>query len=73
MNHCPIGILGIHFLLDSLKDPAHSRPIAAPDSNQIVISANDGSLFRWDEDINPKDVFWFKDMKYSLSDIFFFR
>ncbi len=58
------------FFTRQFIDPAHSRPIADPESNQILISANDGSLFRWDEDINAKDVFWFKDMTYSIADIF---
>ena len=58
------------FFSRQFKDPVHSRPISQPDSNQIMISANDGSLFRWDENITPKDVFWFKDMKYSIADIF---
>jgi phosphatidylserine decarboxylase len=52
------------------KDPAKSRPIAGPDSNQTVISPNDGSLFRWAANLARKDVFWFKDMQYSLTDIF---
>ncbi len=58
------------FFTRNFKDPAHSRPIAAPDSNQIVLSANDGSLFRWDDNLAPQDVYWFKDMEYSLEDIF---
>lgn len=58
------------FFTREFKNPEQSRPIAAPDSNQIAISANDGSLFRWDDNISRKDVFWFKDMEYSLADIF---
>lgn len=58
------------FFTREFKDQAHSRPIAEPDSNQIVLSANDGSLFRWDDNLAPQDVYWFKDMEYSLEDIF---
>lgn len=57
------------FFTREFKDPATSRPVADPDSNQTVICPNDGSLFRWDANIAKKDVFWFKDMQYSLSDI----
>jgi phosphatidylserine decarboxylase len=57
------------FFTRQFKDPAKSRPIDAPDTNKIVNSANDGSLFRWRSDLKETDVFWFKDMAYSLSDI----
>jgi len=57
------------FFTRQFKDPNASRPVAEPDKNQIVVSANDGSLFRWDDNISAKDAFWFKDMKYSLADI----
>ncbi len=58
------------FFTRQFKDQQASRPVAAPSDNSIVISANDGSLFRWDDNVAATDVFWFKDMKYSLSDIF---
>ncbi len=57
------------FFTRTFENPEKSRPITAPDSGEIVNCPNDGSLFRWDENISEKDVFWFKDMKYSLSDI----
>jgi phosphatidylserine decarboxylase len=57
------------FFTRQFKDPAKERPIADPNSNKTVICPNDGSLFRWRPNISKKDVFWFKDMKYSLSDI----
>lgn len=57
------------FFTRNFKDPAQSRPIADPDSNQTVICPNDGSLFRWDANLAKNDVFWFKDMTYSLTDI----
>ncbi|MGB9365071.1 MAG: phophatidylserine decarboxylase associated domain-containing protein [Xanthobacteraceae bacterium] len=57
------------FFTRQFLDPAKARPIADPDSNQTVICPNDGSLFRWDANISKRDVFWFKDMNYSLSDI----
>lgn len=58
------------FFTRQFKDQQASRPVAAPSDNSIVTSANDGSLFRWDDNVAATDVFWFKDMKYSLSDIF---
>jgi phosphatidylserine decarboxylase len=57
------------FFTRQFKTPAKARPIADPDSNQTVICPNDGSLFRWDANIQKKQAFWFKDMNYSLSDI----
>jgi phosphatidylserine decarboxylase len=57
------------FFTRQFKDQQASRPVNAPTSNQIVVSANDGSLFRWDDHIAATDVFWFKDMAYSLTDI----
>lgn len=58
------------FFTRQFKDQQASRPVAAPGDNRIVTSANDGSLFRWDDNVASTEVFWFKDMKYSLSDIF---
>ncbi len=57
------------FFTRQFKDRDGSRPIAAPKDNATVVSANDGSLFRWDENIAPTEAYWFKDMLYSLSDI----
>lgn len=57
------------FFTRQFKDPAAARPVAEPQSNQIVTGANDGSLFRWEENVAANDVFWFKDMPYSVSDI----
>ncbi len=57
------------FFTRKFKDSSKSRPIDSPNDNAVVNSANDGSLFRWRGNVNKKDVFWLKDMKYSLSDI----
>jgi phosphatidylserine decarboxylase len=57
------------FFTRQFKDPTGSRPIADPGSNQTVICPNDGSLFRWDRQVKANDMFWFKDMNYSLADI----
>ena len=57
------------FFTRQFKDRDAQRPIADPDSNRTVVAANDGSLFRWDSDVTERDVFWFKDMRYSLADI----
>ena len=57
------------FFTRKFKDPSKERPIAAPKNNQIVNCPNDGSLFRWDRQVNADDTFWFKDMNYSLRDI----
>lgn len=57
------------FFTRNFKDPASQRPVAEPDTNRVVISPNDGSLFRWDNLTSSHDTFWFKDMNYSLADI----
>ncbi len=57
------------FFTRQFKDPAASRPIASPDSNAVVNGANDGSLFRWEDNVKAHDVFWFKDMPYSIAEI----
>jgi len=58
------------FFTREFLDPATQRPIAGPDTNQVVISPNDGSLFCWEGQVQRKDVFWLKGMPYSLDDIF---
>lgn len=58
------------FFTREFKDKAKQRPIAGPDTNQVVISPNDGSLFCWERQVKKKDIFWLKGMPYSLDDIF---
>lgn len=57
------------FFARQFKNPTVERPIAGPLSNQIAICPNDGTLFRWDWDVAEDDLFWFKDMNYSLRHI----
>lgn len=58
------------FFTRNFSDPAIQRPIAGPDTNQVAICPNDGSLFCWEPQVQRKDVFWLKGMPYSLDDIF---
>jgi len=58
------------FFTREFLEPNTQRPIAGPDTNQVVISPNDGSLFCWEGQVQRKDVFWLKGMPYSLDDIF---
>lgn len=58
------------FFTRQFKDREKQRPIAAPDSNQVVISPNDGSLFCWENSVKINDTFWLKGMPYSLAEIF---
>ena len=58
------------FFTREFLDSRKARPIAEPDTNQVVICPNDGSLFCWQPQVQRKDVFWLKDMPYSLEDIF---
>jgi len=57
------------FFTREFKEPEKVRPIASPDSNQVVNCPNDGSLFRWEQNVPADDTYWFKDMKYSIRDI----
>ncbi|QKX04630.1 phosphatidylserine decarboxylase [Aquimarina sp. TRL1] len=57
------------FFTREFKDRNKERPISDPMSNRTLICPNDGSMYRWRANIKKKDVFWFKDMQYSLSDI----
>lgn len=57
------------FFTRQFKDKNKSRPIADPNSNQVVVSASDSSLFRWDKLISKDNTYWFKDMPYSLAEI----
>jgi phosphatidylserine decarboxylase len=58
------------FFTRTFKDPGESRPIAGAGDPTIIASSNDGGLFRWRDNVSAADTFWFKEMPYSLSDIF---
>ena len=58
------------FFTRQFKDKAVQRPIAGQDTNQVVISPNDGSLFCWEHSVKKNDTFWLKGMPYSLEEIF---
>lgn len=58
------------FFTRGFLNPQQARPIAGPDTNQVVVCPNDGSLFCWQPQVQRQDVFWLKDMPYSLEDIF---
>jgi phosphatidylserine decarboxylase len=57
------------FFTRHFENPEKERPVAHPKTNRIVNSPNDGSLFRWQQNASKRDVFWFKDMRYSIADI----
>ena len=57
------------FFTRQFEHPKKERPVAHPKTNRIVNSPNDGSLFRWQPHASKRDVFWFKDMRYSIADI----
>lgn len=57
------------FFTRQFKDAATQRPVAEPQSNQVVVCPNDGSLFRWDYQVQADNCYWFKDMNYSIRDI----
>jgi phosphatidylserine decarboxylase len=57
------------FFTRQFENPEKERPVAHPKTNRIVNSPNDGSIFRWQPNVSKRDVFWFKDMKYSIADM----
>jgi phosphatidylserine decarboxylase len=57
------------FFTRQFAHPKKERPVAHPKTNRVVNSPNDGSLFRWQPHASKRDVFWFKDMRYSIADI----
>lgn len=57
------------FFTRDFKNKNIQRPISDPNSNRTAICPNDGSMYKWEPNIAKKDVFWFKDMQYSLTDI----
>lgn len=58
------------FFTRHFNDRDKDRPISGINNPSIITSANDGILFRWRTEIKTDDVFWLKDMPYSLVDIF---
>jgi phosphatidylserine decarboxylase len=45
------------------------RPIAAPDDPDVVVSANDGTVYKLARKIKRSDLFWIKGQPYSLIDM----
>lgn len=43
-----------------------NRPIAGPGNPQVVVSANDGSVYNIVENVQPLEEFWIKGQPYSL-------
>jgi phosphatidylserine decarboxylase len=45
------------------------RPIADPDDPKIIVSPNDGSVYRIARGVKAQDQFWLKSQPYSLRDM----
>ncbi|MEW5545725.1 phophatidylserine decarboxylase associated domain-containing protein [Pseudomonas soli] len=45
------------------------RPIDEPDNDRVVVSPNDGTLYKVVKDAKPSDRFWIKSQPYSLKDM----
>jgi phosphatidylserine decarboxylase len=45
---------------------AECRPIAKPDDPKVIVSANDGTVFKIARDVKALDQFWIKGQPYSL-------
>ncbi len=48
---------------------ASERPIAAPEDPKVIISPNDGLVYRIARGVKVQDRFWLKSQPYSLSDM----
>lgn len=42
------------------------RPVAEPGNSRIIVSPNDGTLYKVAEDVKSTDLFWVKSQPYSL-------
>lgn len=42
------------------------RPIADPDNNKVIVSANDGTVYNIQRKVKYTDTFWIKSQPYSL-------
>lgn len=42
------------------------RPLAGPDDDRVVVSANDGTIWKIAKDVKAEDRFWLKGQPYSL-------
>lgn len=45
------------------------RPIADPDDPRVIVSPNDGAVYRLARDVRESDRFWVKGQPYSLADM----
>ena len=48
---------------------AAERPIAAPNDPKVIVSPNDGTLYRIATNVQAEDSFWLKGEPYSLRDM----
>ena len=46
-----------------------ARPIASPGDSKVIVSPNDGTLYRIAHDVRETDSFWLKAEPYSLRDM----
>src|SRR5690606_28250873 len=42
------------------------RPISSPDDPKVIVSANDGTVFKIAREVKALDEFWLKGQPYSL-------
>jgi phosphatidylserine decarboxylase len=45
------------------------RPVTAPDDPRVIVSPNDGTVYRLARQVRKSDRFWIKGQPYSLSDM----
>lgn len=42
------------------------RPVSAPDDPKVIVSANDGKVFKYEREVAKSSEFWLKEQPYSL-------
>lgn len=45
------------------------RPVAKPDDGKVIVSANDGTVYKIARGVKKQDRFWIKGQPYSLNDM----
>lgn len=45
------------------------RPVTRPNDNKVIVSANDGTVYKIARNVKKSDSFWIKSQPYSLADM----
>src|SRR5262249_19508665 len=56
-----------HFFHRQIKP--ERRPVSSPDDPKVIVSANDGTIYKIASQVKKDDTFWSKGQPYSLRDM----